>query len=553
MNKLSLWFSADDRGLALSETLFIHPQLERAQRAIRGAPNAGPGYGSFRWSAAVQAMSVFFLRCAARATESQEASSEDDWILKGSDGSYAASLDYAIAKQTNWVLDVFGVDHRGSSLIRRLVARANPERKKPGPVCLRLVNSANDELEIYVFINGEEVRGFSELRELERQIVASRNARRASSPQSQRVVPRVTSHDTVSLNSRIVATSSRVPQSLCSFLREIFCHETKAMLRETEIFNRRKLRESVTGVLESPFFRQVSGGATTLISELDAQIDGSMRLGMERDQRRVDNYLRREVPLRIAVDATSVPSIVIFEYLRQIKGYHFELDYRYADTTEMVKLLLGGSFPSRIDACVLSIAAFGSLHGKTGKSSYLPLMLMPKVSHRVLARGGAREEIGAGTYLFMTDLPGTSSFYFEDLVRRKVVDRAKTKVLHMDPDEVLPTLEEADDDYRAILFFPHYYLNRRINGSVFLDDPRTGRSAIEHVLLTHESIACNTEFSLCLDIAIRDAWLSIQEDERVLHKMIDSMLCDDTYLSFLARCCGLHTTKEVHTDRVVLV
>jgi hypothetical protein len=59
-------------------------------------------------------------------------------VLAGARGSSIASLDYAISKQPCWLTDMFGTDSFGISLVRRLILRTNPERKRPGPVFLSL-------------------------------------------------------------------------------------------------------------------------------------------------------------------------------------------------------------------------------------------------------------------------------------------------------------------------------------------------------------------------------------------------------------------------------
>jgi hypothetical protein len=67
---------------------------------------------------------------------------ESNAALRGSTGSSAASLDYAISKQPGWIVDMFGMDGSGHSRIRRLIRRSNAERKYPGPVVLG-INTLN--------------------------------------------------------------------------------------------------------------------------------------------------------------------------------------------------------------------------------------------------------------------------------------------------------------------------------------------------------------------------------------------------------------------------
>lgn len=100
---------------------------------VRGkSAGAYRGAGSFQWTSAVKAMCIMFL----------SAVEDPDGVhLCGSAGSLAASLDYAITKQPIWLTDMFGTDSDGVCTIRRFVFRTNSERKRPGPVSLRINSS----------------------------------------------------------------------------------------------------------------------------------------------------------------------------------------------------------------------------------------------------------------------------------------------------------------------------------------------------------------------------------------------------------------------------
>ena len=67
-----------------------------------------------------------------------QGSSSDDCILQGGTGSLAASLDYAISKEPNWLTEMFGVDVTGRPVASRIFKRSNSGRKLPGPVTIAL-------------------------------------------------------------------------------------------------------------------------------------------------------------------------------------------------------------------------------------------------------------------------------------------------------------------------------------------------------------------------------------------------------------------------------
>jgi hypothetical protein len=75
-------------------------------------------------------------------------------VIKGCGGSLAASLDYAISKQPMWLTEMFGCDQSGISLIRRMILRTNPERKRPGPTVLSLNERFMPVAAISIFSDG---------------------------------------------------------------------------------------------------------------------------------------------------------------------------------------------------------------------------------------------------------------------------------------------------------------------------------------------------------------------------------------------------------------
>ncbi|NDC37016.1 MAG: hypothetical protein EBZ48_03070 [Proteobacteria bacterium] len=101
--------------------------------AVRGKTSgAYRGYGTFQWTSAVKAVCVALLR--AKLAEGQTVNA----TISGEKGSLAASLDYALSKEPNWLGEMFGYTSGGTLLARRLFLVSNPNRKRPGPVVIVL-------------------------------------------------------------------------------------------------------------------------------------------------------------------------------------------------------------------------------------------------------------------------------------------------------------------------------------------------------------------------------------------------------------------------------
>jgi len=115
---------------ALCRTCFVHPLIGTPRKTVRGkAAGAYLGVGSFEWSRAVRGAALLVLKARLRKPDSEV-------DLLGGARSLAASLDYALDKQPGWMSEMFGEDSSGNSILKRLVLRSNPGRKRIGPVAL---------------------------------------------------------------------------------------------------------------------------------------------------------------------------------------------------------------------------------------------------------------------------------------------------------------------------------------------------------------------------------------------------------------------------------
>jgi hypothetical protein len=118
--------------------------------------------GSFQWTTAVKALAVLSLKTALAKARGLSAGHR----LVGHKGSLAASLDYAVSKQPGWLTEMFGVDSLGISMLRRLVMRTNPERKRPGPVVLCFSNIAISNTSFYFTLNDSPVESVDGIQQL---------------------------------------------------------------------------------------------------------------------------------------------------------------------------------------------------------------------------------------------------------------------------------------------------------------------------------------------------------------------------------------------------
>ena len=123
----------------MERSSFFHPLIGQTLDTIRGGhPGAYEGgayeaLGTFRWSRGVKGVTQLLLKSIASGT--------DRFILTGRQGSLAGSLDYALNKEPQWLLDMFGTDSRGRAFAKRLFKVSNSGRRA-GPVVSISLNSS---------------------------------------------------------------------------------------------------------------------------------------------------------------------------------------------------------------------------------------------------------------------------------------------------------------------------------------------------------------------------------------------------------------------------
>jgi hypothetical protein len=175
-NELKLYFEGE-QGAELIETHFWRAADSKLHVSVRGK-TAGPlkASGSFQWTSAVKALSLLCLKIAvAERSGSKQAA---DYLIEGLKGSPAASLDYALSKQTEWLREMFGLTGHGTVYARRLILRTNAERKRPGPVFLGLNTLVLQPTNIKIFVRGEEVTACDRLSSLLAQMKESLHEQR---------------------------------------------------------------------------------------------------------------------------------------------------------------------------------------------------------------------------------------------------------------------------------------------------------------------------------------------------------------------------------------
>lgn len=529
MNLISLHFSVDNMPQLLrSEFHWATRQVQ--QIAVRGKSSGayGPTTGSFQWTPAVQALSAALLVAATRAVEGTVSTTP---LLEGGYGSPASSLAYALAKQPRWLLDMFGCDRNGTVLSNRFFRCSNQDRKRNAPTAVGLAPNVLSDFTFTVYQGEQLVRCPVLLHDLSSKVLNQWTPqRRAKRTRENKANPRIQSN----------LGSSKTNESFPQLIRRIYREEIHLSLCKTDIFQRTENERMIRGIHSSRYFSRIAGNKAKLHHEIDHDLYSSERLGLAEDDSEIRSALCGDTPIVCAVPPASAGAFALFTYLQEVKGYNITLSTHYPHAVEIARRILNHDFQELPDLCVLGVAPAAHILRGGRKSGYSALMRLPQISHAmVVPRRKSKIRSRHKEFFLMKEEPSGPEFYFDRMVEAGVVSGNTANTVHCEPDEMFPKLANADDSIRAIFYFPHYQINKTLNNcDCYSYD--TGREvANEFFLFANNSILSEKKKMRCLNIAIRDAWLTLRENPAALDRTMDNIVSSDSYMSFLRRATGV--------------
>lgn len=539
--RITLEFTSDNSGVFLWRIVFHNSLTNQQLTSIRGDSRTN-NFGNFRWAAGIRGLAVLLTRHKLSEFNNTVAT------LEGGQGSIAASLDYAISKEPNWVMDLCGLTAEGKSVLSTLLKRINPERKRPGPVVLSFDKSKLSAQHVCLSVNGRELVSPTELHELLAKIEPTlsieviRETREAAGS--------VFSQPTSIVDS---STTLLAKPQFYAYLHAIIREEIFVCLRNTDIFTNSALAGAIANIRSNPSFSRVAGNTAPVVSEIDLKLSSSQRVGCWADDQSLKEYFRSCPEITIALSPNLLGTIALLKMLQSVYPIKLRLNMNFPHTLEIVDRLVSRQLSEEPDFCALGIATSGRFLSFRKKiTSYSPFMLLPKVTQRVVAPAGKHSRvINHGKYLFMTDTPSGASFYFEGLKRSGTISSGRVEIEHSEPDEITAKLNSGDSEVRGILWFPHYHFNTLFNGCEFVDEQlsESGKpihqalsnfSNTETLFFAHESMGRNPELLTRLNVALRNVWLELLANPLLVERITSTILEDSEYLRLLTRFGGLY-------------
>lgn len=538
----------------LARTIFAHELL--AEELIcerRSGVRAKNDYSSFSWSNALRAFTIFCVRAASIQSENIDQNGTGDLlVLQGEAGSAAASLDNAILKDTNWLLNICGIDFDGRSLARQFITRVNSGLRNSGPVRLFLNQSVLPRSAIEVIIDGQRILSPGLLAAI---------ATALEGNWSQSSTARLTSAAVIKPRVHVVderrgtkqesepTPSFFVSEQWKAHLIRLYKDETLNMLCGSGMFSRRDYFSLGQELRANPSFTRLTKDFRRLEGVLQWNAPVADRIGIvdKNELARLRDFERP--PLRIAITPAQTATFAILSYLSDRLRLNIEIVFQYSIGPDIVRAIRDRSFEGNADACVVTIASAARLIGYGDKLSYKPLLSMPRLSHRVLTSQHPHTRVLAsyddlppnGKYLFVTDEPSTSSFYWDELIRQGLISRSGNSIGFAAPADITSAMAVGDPDLRTILGFPHYCFSQMLCSSVSPERLNIRACNQPAMMFVSANLFADTKTCTALCAAIRHAWIALSESSADLDGTVRQMLAAPRYLSILCRTCGLNS------------
>ncbi|MFN8390324.1 MAG: hypothetical protein U0136_08550 [Bdellovibrionota bacterium] len=529
---LQLWFTDEERP-ELLKAQFESSHTSGPIISVRGkTPGAyRRGDATFQWTQAVQALCIFFLRCAEGHARGRHDTLEP--VLSGDAGSPAASLDYAIGKPPAWLIEMFGESRAGEPYVRRVVARTNPERKRGGDVELSLNHAALPPHSIRIFRGKSLAQTSVELSNLCERIEAGWKVSGKVATRSPLRKKRL--------------DAEREQKSLSGFvetLRECYADESVRSLQRTDIFTRlgidrirARIERDLTLAGEQELASRLLEGA---IAPTSAE-----RLGIVPSEWK--RKLLESEPIQVAIPCGNPGATEIFFRLRDQERLPFEIDFQFQYAIEISRKILSAGFAEPPALCILGLAPAATLISRGPKTGYRPLMVMPSVSHRIVAPRSHKpttSRLRRGELILLNEEFSTSQIYFDLLSYSGDLNKSKIKARHAEPDEAFPWLQAQEEERRALLFFPYHAINRRLNNCDYLDEVRGDTHIKDFILFAHEKLLSDPLLTQAIRAVIRDAWLRLRTGGPEYQQALSLMTGNTDFHTTLQRFSGLPPSPQ---------
>ncbi len=490
--ELTLWFELN-RSCELLQVKFqrshASPRVSYRGKSLAFERDAG----LFQWSAAVKAFSTLVVGTRA-ALETN--STIKPYVLEGVGGSPAATLDYAIAKPTSWIVDLFGRESNGKSYARLVFKRENSERKRTGPVRISLSSQLYEPSKLRIFLDGTEVVSRAALLNLLELLEYPTETKPVSSDEA------------------------GVPVFRASWFKRILEEEVSYDLQEVELLDTMGIMEACDHSIGDEIH---SNSAVSAIKMELLGVSSSSKKRIATKKRPAEKS-----PILVAAPPTAVGALALLHHLKNSQISSLQVRASFPSARSIID---AEEFPS-YSALVLSWAAALQLYRREGFSRFRPTMFLPRTSFALIPRNEITSPKEVKRVMLATEPDGYPMKFLAHAQSEKYI-REDVELVQATFSEIMSFLPKKCD--AAIAGFPiSYLLGRRHKARILWDrEPRFRLG--ENILLTNRSSE-----DLINVQTVSAAWYELLENSKKFKEAVEQIYSDIDFINYLYRLVALY-------------
>ncbi|HMO19004.1 MAG TPA: hypothetical protein PKA63_07765 [Oligoflexia bacterium] len=542
----------------LDAVIFTPGDSGEKWHSVRGKTfSATMASNTFNWTSSVKAMAICLVRVVIGNLKS-DGKLTTIIGLQGEGKTPAASFDYALARQSPWLLNMFGIDQKGGCRARSIFERNNPERKRPGPVTIYVTSKNLPYSNIDVYLDDIKVSAPGALQCLAEMLEHGRISKKKFINNKiirvDKIQYKTTKRAFANDEMEILQVDNSHPppfddECYQKLLFGMVYHELSAVLKTRHIFRQGSSQSTLLELAHDPIFKYYTGNSDKFFTINGGYIGASENLGMSSKaiQKELDKAFCGEVIINLP--ASCIGSLSLIFYLERICGFPIRANYSYVHAGEILQKMRQYSLhPGEL--FILGTGHLSQLLCETISRNYTAVMSMPDISFQIVSK--CREQsnpkqsdsLKSGDHLVLGDGVSSSLQYYRELLKDGRVSKGNSKLTFAAPHEITSYFLSGEKNVKAIQWFPYYNFNQLFNGCEleldFDDDKRYRRN----VLVGSLALSSNNSGVRALEAAIRDAWLTLIRNPKILIRAIREIINDSKYVKFLSTSGGLHLMEK---------
>lgn len=328
------------------------------------------------------------------------------------------------------------------------------------------------------------------------------------------------------------------------WLSRTYQREVESMTREWSfVFSRYRYQSRLKSISEDPVMAELYAGWSKGFLHHQNELSSQMRTGLG-DINSAVALINRQGGLRLVLSPAHAASLALFAHLKEAEGLNVTVDFKRSHSVEILRQVKRGDLQA--DGFTLTIATAGGFLVHQQAASHLPFMLMPGMTHGVLAP--KQDAISSlpldGEYYLMKETAGTELLVLRDLVRSH--PGASVGLIDAEPDVATEALAAGGRNVRSIIGFPHYEFNVRFNDCLLLPfsaEVSTPTKPIVFFLSAEK--AANRGYADALQLLVRDSWHKFTQSAETRQRAVSLLLGNPDYVDVLFRITGLSARRQV--------